>query len=66
MATRKSFVLRLPPDLHADLRGWAEQEMRSLNAQIEYVLRDAVRRRRGHDRDDPDQQRGEKPDRDGG
>lgn len=44
---RKSFVLRLPPDLHAELRRWAAQDLRSLNAQVEWILRDAVRRRRG-------------------
>lgn len=43
---RKPFLLRLPPDLHDDLRRWAEAELRSLNGQIEYLLREAVRRRR--------------------
>lgn len=43
---RKPFLLRLPPDLHDELRTWAEQELRSLNGQIEFLLRDAVRRRR--------------------
>jgi hypothetical protein len=43
---RKGFPLRLPPELLDELRGWAEQEMRSLNAQIEWVLRDALRQRR--------------------
>jgi len=43
---RKSFLLRLPPDLHDELKRWAEQDLRSLNGQIEYLLRDAVRRRR--------------------
>ena len=42
MAERKKFLLRLPPKLHEELRTWAEQEMRSLNGQIEYLLRDAV------------------------
>ena len=46
MAERKSFLLRLPPDLLEDLNRWARDELRSLNAQIEYVLREAVRRRR--------------------
>ncbi len=45
MAPRKSFLLRLQPELHAELRAWAAQEMRSLNAQIEYLLREAVERR---------------------
>ncbi|MFQ5655757.1 MAG: Arc family DNA-binding protein [Planctomycetota bacterium] len=47
MPLRKPFLLRLPPDLLEEIRGWAEQEMRSLNGQIEYLLRDALRRRRG-------------------
>jgi hypothetical protein len=44
---RKPFVLRLPEELYEELAAWAEQELRSVNAQIEYVLREAVRRRRG-------------------
>jgi hypothetical protein len=44
---RKPFLLRLPPDLHRALQAWAEQEMRSVNGQIEYLLRDALRRRAG-------------------
>jgi hypothetical protein len=43
---RKPFLLRLPPDLHRELQAWAEQELRSLNGHIEYLLREAVRRRR--------------------
>jgi hypothetical protein len=44
---RKGFLLRLPPDLFAELRTWANQEVRSLNGHIEYVLREALKRRRG-------------------
>lgn len=47
MNERKPFLLRLPQDLHDDLRAWADQELRSLNGQIEYLLREAVRQRRG-------------------
>ena len=43
---RKGFLLRLPPDLFAELRSWASQEVRSLNGHIEYVLREALKRRR--------------------
>lgn len=46
MAQRKSFLLRLPPELMEELNRWAADELRSLNAQIEYLLRDAVRKRR--------------------
>ncbi len=41
---RKPFLLRLPTDLHRELKRWAARELRSLNGQIEFVLRDAVRR----------------------
>jgi hypothetical protein len=44
---RKAFLLRLPPDLHAELRGWAAAELRSLNGQIEFLLREALQRRKG-------------------
>lgn len=49
---RKGFLLRLPPHLLAEVRSWAEQDMRSLNAQIEWLLREALRRRRGGTRRD--------------
>ena len=42
MAERKSFPLRLDPAVHAALQRWADQEMRSVNAQIEFVLRRAL------------------------
>ncbi len=42
---RKAFVLRLPADLSRELRIWANQEVRSLNGQIEYLLREAVAKR---------------------
>lgn len=44
---RKGFLLRLPPALLDELRRWAEQDMRSLNGQLEWLLRDALRRRLG-------------------
>jgi len=44
---KKAFLLRLPADLHDDLRRWADADLRSLNAQIEFLLRRAVRGRRG-------------------
>ena len=47
MAERKPFLLRLPPALMEELNRWAKDELRSLNAQIEYVLRQAVRKRAG-------------------
>ena len=53
---RKGFLLRLPPELMGELRGWANQELRSLNAHIEYLLRESLRRRQGRD-DDRDEER---------
>jgi len=43
---RKPFLLRLPAPLMSDLRSWAAQEVRSLNGQIEFLLREAIRARR--------------------
>lgn len=43
---RKAFLLRLPPDLWKDLEKWAADELRSVNSQIEYVLRDQLRKRK--------------------
>jgi len=45
-AERKSFPLRIDPKLWAELEAWAEQELRSVNGRIEYILREAVRRRK--------------------
>ena len=44
MAERKSFLLRISPELYEKLERWAADELRSANAQIEYLLADAVRR----------------------
>ncbi len=46
MASRKSFLLRMEPALWAELEAWAQDELRSVNGQIEYVLRQAVLRRK--------------------
>jgi hypothetical protein len=43
---RKPFLLRLSPEVMEELRAWAGHEMRSLNAHIEYLLREAVKRRK--------------------
>ena len=47
MAARKQFLLRIDPELWADVEKWAADELRSVNAQIEWALREAIRRRRG-------------------
>lgn len=43
MAQRRPFLLRLDPQTHQALERWADAELRSLNAQIEYLLRRALR-----------------------
>jgi hypothetical protein len=43
MAQRKTFLLRLDPATHEALQQWADSELRSLNAQIEFLLRNALR-----------------------
>ncbi len=45
MAKRKAFLLRLDPKVHDAMRRWAEDDLRSLNAQIEFLLRKALARR---------------------
>jgi hypothetical protein len=47
MKPRKSFLLRIPPDLYDALDAWAQQELRSVNGQIEFILKEAVQKR-GH------------------
>jgi hypothetical protein len=44
MAVRKQYLLRVDPSLWAEIEKWAADELRSVNAQVEYILRDAVRR----------------------
>jgi hypothetical protein len=47
MMERKSFLLRIDPALWAELEAWAQDELRSVNGQIEYLLRQAVQKRKG-------------------
>jgi hypothetical protein len=47
MAERKAFLLRISPELWADLEAWAKDELRSVNGQIEYILKRAVQKRKG-------------------
>ncbi len=49
MAEKKSILLRLPPELWADVKRFADAELRSVNGQIEYILREAVKKRTGKD-----------------
>jgi hypothetical protein len=52
MAERKPFLLRIDPALWADLEAWAAAELRSVNGQIEYLLRQAVQKRKRTPPDD--------------
>lgn len=47
MGDRKAFLLRIDPALWAELEAWAADELRSVNGQIEYVLKQAVAKRKG-------------------
>ena len=47
MATRKAFLIRIDPELWADLERLAAAELRSVNGQVEYLLREALSRRKG-------------------
>jgi hypothetical protein len=42
MAERKAFPLRIDPAVHEALQRWADDELRSLNAHIEFILRRAL------------------------
>ncbi len=44
MSKRKAFALRINEDILAAMQRWANDDLRSLNAQIEFVLRDVLRK----------------------
>jgi hypothetical protein len=46
LAERKPFLLRIDPALWKELEAWAAVELRSVNGQIEYLLREAVEKRK--------------------
>ena len=43
---RKKFLLRLNPKLWRELEAWAQEDLRSVNGQIEFLLREAVLKRK--------------------
>jgi len=47
VASRKAVLIRIPDDLWEQVNRWARDELRSANAQVEYILREAVRKRMG-------------------
>lgn len=44
---KKQVLLRLAPSLWSDLASWAEEDYRSINSQIEYLLAECVRKHKG-------------------
>jgi len=46
MAEKKAFVLRLNPEMLKEIEAWAADEFRSTNGQIEYLLHEALRKRK--------------------
>ncbi|MFC1588155.1 Arc family DNA binding domain-containing protein [Planctomycetota bacterium] len=60
MTEPKSILLRINPKLWAQLQAWSKDELRSLNSQIEYILRDAVRKRKGQSSGDADLENSDK------
>ncbi|MBX3751021.1 MAG: hypothetical protein KF897_13100 [Opitutaceae bacterium] len=51
---RKAFLLRIDPKLWAELEAWAADELRSVNGQVEFILRQAVQKRRQSAAAEPD------------
>jgi hypothetical protein len=45
MAEKKTILLRLSPKMWEEISKWAEDEFRSVNGQIEYLISDALRKR---------------------
>jgi hypothetical protein len=46
MEPRKSFLIRIDPELWRELDRWAQEELRSVNGQIEFLLKESVTRRK--------------------
>jgi hypothetical protein len=46
MEERKPFLLRINPRLWKEIEAWAQEELRSVNGQIEYLLKQAVQQRK--------------------
>lgn len=54
---KKQLLLRLSPSLHKELAAWAEDDFRSINGQIEYLLTECVKARKGKTADSASEQR---------
>jgi hypothetical protein len=53
MKERKAFLMRIDPALWAELEAWAQDELRSVNGQVEMILKQAVMKRRGAAKEAP-------------
>ena len=62
MKSRKAFLLRISPALHEALEAWAQEELRSVNGQIEYILKEAVTKRGRKLADEPTDAARQQPD----
>lgn len=51
---KKAFVLRISPEILKELERWAQEEFRSVNGQIEYILHEALRKRKKTGQKDED------------
>ena len=60
MADRKAFLLRIDPDVLDALQRWANDDLRSLNGQIEFVLRKVLKQEGRLAADKPPRERGSK------
>jgi hypothetical protein len=64
LAEKKAYPLRIDPDLYDALKRWADDELRSVNGQIEYLLSQALRKagrvpaRTGREGIEPQERRG--------
>lgn len=56
---KKQIPLRLSSSLYAELMKWAEDDFRSVNGQIEYLLTECVKYRKKHGKGDPDDKDGD-------
>ncbi len=61
MAEKKAYPLRISADVINAAQRWADDELRSLNSQIEYVLRDALRKAGRLPKPENDSDNGEEP-----
>jgi hypothetical protein len=52
-AEKKAFILRIQPETLKELERWAQEEFRSVNGQIEYLLNDALRKRKKRTKNTP-------------